>query len=222
MGEVERKNDDLSLFVIEVIKKYCPYVEDRLELMNSIDAPKITINMRISNDVTNTWFLYGSEQFYHSVDEQRRINQIVDFDEICSIIDFILNDHVIISFASFNNSKLKMIFSINWCDASIRGIKCGDIQLNVESDNTFNLSKYAALIAEKYRFRFLRPEMIEGFDLASQKQQYFNKLDKSGLIGFIDRMDEAEIRALLSQMSNTSFINSTESPVKQGNQIIKN
>ena len=204
--------ESLALFVENVILKYCPFMEDRLHILGNAKAPQIDIEIRIDNNQSQVIFLFGNGNFKQSIPEQVLIERSVKFDEIGSIIDFILKDHEVIGDINIYNNIVNLKFAINWTDKSIKDINCVDIELNLIFNNTKLGIQYLKLLFQKYYSYLVHiPSFKETKDgyINRVKQTYFNDLDKTQILYLLTQMSENELKELLYHMDNDTFIKYT-------------
>ena len=212
MSDIKRQSEELVTYVKSIILKYCPYADDRLSILGNAKSPEIDIEVNIRDNQTQVMFLLGNNSFKQSIPEQIIIPYIIEFEEISEIIDFILGDHEHIKNINLYNNSIRLNFAINWTDESIKGINCGDIGLNLKFNNIELEKQYLYLLFQKYytflektpSFKKIKNEYINGV-----KQSYFNTLDKSQLISLLSIMDENELKELLYNLDNDTFIKYT-------------
>ena len=133
----------------------------------------------------------------------------ISFEEIGDIINFILDDHEVVTDINFYGKELALKFAINWTDKSIRGINCGDIGLELTFESIELKKQYLYLLIQRYythleqvsSFKSLKNEYID-----SMKHSYFNSLDKTELIALLNRMSENDLKELLHNLDNDLFI----------------
>lgn len=213
MSSIIKQSENLVTYVKSVIFKYCPYVEDRISILGNAKSPEIDIEVNIRDNKTQVVFLFGNNSFKHGVPEQIIIPYVIEFTEISEIIGFILGDHEFVKNISLCSDTIGLNFAINWTDKSIKGINCGDIGLHLKFNNNVELEKqYLYLLFQKYysilertpSFKRIKNEYID-----SIKQSYINTLDKSQLISLLSAMNENELKELLNNLDNDTFIKYT-------------
>lgn len=213
MSSMIKQNEDLVTYVKSVIFKYCPYVEERIFILGNAKSPEFDIEVNISDNQTQVMFMFGNKNFKQSIPEQVIIPQVTEFTEISKIIDFILKDHEFVKNISLYNNSIGLDFAINWSDESIKGINCGDIGLYLKFNTNVELVKqYLYLLFQKYysifehtpAFKKIRNEYIN-----SVKQVYLNNLNKSQIISLLNAMNENELKELLYNLDNDTFIKYT-------------
>ena len=218
MREIIKQKDDIVLYVKSVIFKYCPYVDDRISILENANSPQMDIEININNNQSQVRFLFGNKNFKQGIEEQLNIPYVIEFEETSEIIDFILKDHEFIKNINLCNNTFELNFAINWTNKSIKGINCGDIGLNLIFNNIELGKKYLYLLFQKYyiflehtpSFKRLKNEYIN-----SIKQSYFNNLDKAQLISLLNSMNENEIKELLYNLDNDLFIKYTTEGTQQ-------
>ena len=210
MSSIVKQSESLVAYVKNIIFKYCPYVDDRIFILENAKSPQIDIEVNIGDNQTQVMFLFGNNNFKQGIPEQVIIPYVIEFVEISEIIDFILADHEFIKNINLYINTIGLNFAINWTDESIKGINCGDIGLNLNFNNNVELKKqYLYLLFQKY-YTFLEQtpsfKRIKNEYIGSVKQSYFNTLDKSQLISLLSAMNENELKDLLHNLDNDVFI----------------
>ena len=209
MSNIINHREDLLSYIKSVILKYCPYTEDRLSISGSAKSPELDIEFNICNNESQITFLFGNRNFKTNIPERATTSYIISFEEICNIIDYLLEDHEIIKDISFDNSQIDLKFAINWTDKSVKGINCGDIDLNLNFENIKVKKHYLYLLFQRYNnhleqtssFKSLKNKYIN-----NMKQLYFESLDKTKLIALLNKMSEKELRYLLYSLDNDIFV----------------
>ena len=209
MSNILKCREDLILYIKSVILKYCPYMEDRLSILGSTKSPELDIEFNICNNESQIMFMFGNGNFKTSILERASTSYIISFEEICDVIDFLLEDHEVIKDISFHNSELDLKFAINWTDKSVKGINCSDIGLNLNFENMEVKKQYLYLLFQRYythlekvpSFKIMKNKYID-----SMKQSYFDALDKTQLITLLNGMCENELKELLHHLDNDIFI----------------
>lgn len=210
MNNLIKQGEDLLEYVKRVILKYCPYTEDRLDILGNAKSPQIEINVNIDCDKSQISFLFGNNVFKQGVSEKILISSVIDFAVIQEIINFLLLDRRTINNFDMYENEVFLIFSINWCNESIKGINCGDIKLNLVFNNNTELEKEFLFLLFSNYFNYLNKipsfKRIENEYINSIKHNYFNSLDKTYLIDLLNRMEEDELKELLCDLENDLFI----------------
>ena len=209
MSNIINHGEDLISCIKSVILKYCPYIEDRLLILGNAKSPALDINIDINNNESQIMFMFGNSCVKSSVPERVETPYTISFEEIEDIIDFLLDDHEVISDICFNGKELDLIFSINWSDKSIKGINCRDIGLELTFESIELKKQYLYLLIQKYythleqvsSFKSMKNEYID-----SIKYSYFNSLDKTELITLLNKMSENDLKKLLYNLDNDVFI----------------
>lgn len=213
MSSIVKYESDLVASIKSVIFKYCPYIEDRLYILGNDKSPEIDIDINFYDNETLIMFLVGDSNLKKSVNERLIIPSVVEFEKVSKIIDLILEDHEFIKNINLYNDSIDLKFSINWTDKSTRGIDCGDMGLNLKFNNNIELKKqYLYFLFQKYcfvlentpSFKKIKNEYID-----SVKQIYLNTLDKTQLISLLNSMNENELKELLYNLDNDTFIKYT-------------
>lgn len=212
MSSIKKQNKDLFVYVKSIILTYCPYTDNRLSILGNANSPEIDIEVNIRDNQTQVMFLFGNHSFKQGIPEQIIIPYIIEFDEISEIIDFILGDHEYIQNINLYNNSIGLNFAINWTDESTKGISCGNIGLNLKFNNIELEKQYLYLLFQKY-YAFLEKtpsfKRIKNEYINSVKQSYINTLDKSQLISLLSAMNENELKELLHNLDNDTFIKYT-------------
>lgn len=212
MSDIKRQSQELVTYVKSIILTYCPYSDDRLSILGNAKSPEIDIEVNVRDNQTQVMFLFGNNSFKQSIPEQIIIPYIIEFDEISEIIDFILKDHEYIQNINLSNNSIGLNFAINWTDESIKGISCGNIGLNIKFNNIELEKQYLYLLLQKYyvllektpSFKRIKNEYIN-----SVKKSYINTLDKFQLISLLSALNEDELKELLHNLDNDTFIKFT-------------
>lgn len=209
MSNLAKYSEDLSVLIKNIILKYCPYKENRLYLLGNANSPEIDINIKIYETETLIMFLVGNHNHKQSIPQQIIIPGIVEFKEVSEIIDLILLDHEVIRNLNLYKDSIDIKFAINWTDKSFSGIDCGDISLNFEFNNIELKKQYLYLLFQRYYFIL---EHVPSFKTKKEeyihivKQAYFNSLDKSQLLSLLNTMNENELKDILMNLDNETFI----------------
>lgn len=218
MNNIIKKEEDLVSYVIKTIYKYCPYVDDRLSLLENAKASQFDIKFNIGDEQSQVIFLFGNRTFKQSTPEQVIIPGPIAFKEIKDIIDFVISDHQYVRSINFYNKKFELSFAINWNNESVKGINCRDIGLALNFDNSKLAKQYLYLLFQNYysylekfpSFKAIKDEYINGI-----KQTYFNVLNKTQLIELLNKMNENELKELLYGLDNELFIKYTSENKQQ-------
>ena len=220
MNSIMKNSEDLTSIIKSIIFKYCPYIDDRIYILGNAKSPEIDIDINFYDNETLIMFLVGNSNFKHSVDERLISSNALEFEEVGKIIDFILEDHEVIKNINLSNNSIGLSFAINWTDKSIKGISCGNIGLNLKFNNIELEKQYLYLLFQKY-YVFLEKtpsfKRIKNEYINSVKQSYFNTLDKSQLISLLSTMNKNELKELLHNLYNGTFIKYTNETQPQTN-----
>lgn len=209
MSNIIKHSDGLMLYIKNVILKYCPYTENRLEILGNAMSPQLDIKINLNSNESQLMFLFGTRTFKSSIPEQATYSYIISFEEIGDIIDFILEDHEVIKDINIYGKELDLKFAINWSDKSVKGINCGDIGLDLTFENTELKKQYLYLLFQSYytyseqtpSLKSMKNEYID-----SMKQSYFDTLDKTEVVTLLNRMSEIDLKELLHNLDNDIFI----------------
>ena len=193
------KDERLVDKVKKVLLKYCPYADDRMNLIDHGNRPEFDIHLYLRKELSQVHFVYGSHRTKVSVDSCITIPHAVDLEEVEELIDFIKADHEYMIFDKHdtyrNTSEFK--FDIRWGgEESIKGINCSTIGLILNfRDNPELEKKYLYFINKKY---------FNSSDISSEREytddvikSYIDSLDKDGLMYLLNRMNEEDLKKLL-------------------------
>ena len=209
MSNIIKYDEDLISYIRNVILKYCPYIDNRLSILGNAMAPQLDIEININDNDSQIMFLFGNANFKSSIPERSTACYTISFEEIGDIIDFILEDHEVIKSVNFFSNKISLGFAINWTDKSIKGINCGDIDLNLNFENMKLKKQYLYLLFQRY---YTHLEQVSSFKeikdkyINNMKHSYFDAIDKTGLISLLSGMSENELKELLYNLDNDTFI----------------
>ena len=209
MSNIIKHSEDLISYIKSVILKYCPYMENRLEILGNAKSPELDIKINIDSNESQIMFLFGNRTFKSSIPERAATSYIISFEEIGDIIDFILEDHEVIKDINLYDKELDLKFAINWSDKRIKGINCSDIVLSFAFENKELEKQYLYLLFQRYyahlehvpSFKSMKNEYID-----NMKHSYFDALDKTGLVTLLNRMGENDLKELLHILDNDIFI----------------
>ena len=209
MSNIINRHEDFVSFVKNVILKYCPYTEDRLSILGRTESPELDIDFHIGDDKSQVVFIFGNHFFKSSVPEKVTTTYPISFEEISEVMDYLLEDHEVIKNLDFHNKTIDLKFAINWTDNSIKGIRCGDIGLNLDFENMELKTQYLYLLFQRYHsylehtssFKTLKNKYF-----TSMKHSYFDDLEKHELISLLNGMSENELRELFYLLDNDLFI----------------
>lgn len=212
MSNIEKvKEEDLVSVIKRVMLKYCPYTENRIDLLADAFAPTIGISIQVYEGTTHIYFDYKNRKEKEKSFESILIPRVIQFEELRGIMDFILQDHEVLN--GFRTQKdqtvVDMGFNINWCERNLKGMYCSGIQLQLdfypdkELANTFlywlfqnyydSLEKSPTVVAVKN-------EVIQ-----HTKTDWFENLDKEGILRFLSQLSEEELRDLAESLDNEVF-----------------
>lgn len=212
MQDLEIKNNELFEFIKNVLLKYLPIVENRLDLMSN-KKPEMDINIRLNpNNNTDLIFLFGNSSYKSNITEHTSLNSIIDVSEMFKVMDFLLSDHRVISSMNYlkEQNVLYFTFGINWCEEALKGINCGDIKLEIEFYNHLDLAKeWIIKIFDRYpkeletssTYRQIKYDFFERF-----KQNEIDFMDRNQMIDMINTLSDEEIRKLLMTLDYHKFM----------------
>ena len=210
MSNIINRRENLISYIKSIILMYCPYTDDRLSIIGSKKSSELDIEFNICNNESMIMFIFGNCNYKTSISERAKISYVISFEEICDVIDYLLEDHEVIKDINFDNRKIDLKFTINWTDKSIKGISCGDIGLNLNFENMEVKKQYLYLLFQRYCNYFEHTSSLKSLKneyITSMKHSYFDALDKTELISLLNRMHENELKELLHNLNNDIFIN---------------
>lgn len=192
-------NKSLVEKVKDIVFKYCPYTEDRLDLIDGAVKPEFDIHFSFGKDFTQVDFVYGNHRAKSGVPEEIVENRVVELSEIEELMDFIKKDHDAIYYDKHdrNMKKAEFKFDIRWGgEESTKGINCTTMGVVLNFRGNPDLEK-------KYLY-FLDKKYFNSSDLAVVRdyteevlKSYIDSLDKDGLMYLLNRMSEEDIKSLL-------------------------
>ena len=209
MMMIIEKKEDLIDYIKRIFLLYCPYVEDRMGILDNPKPPEIDIEINIYNNESIIRFMSGTPISKKSTSEQAKISYSISFKEITAIIDFILIDHEIMKDINPYGKTISLKFAINWTEKNIKGMNCDDIGLKLSFENQKVKNQYLSLLYQTYYTHFEQNPTFKKRKeeyMNNIKQFYFNTLDKKDLITFLNRMDENELIELLCYLDNDIFM----------------
>ena len=198
MADIEKENNLIEK-VKEVLFNYCPYTENRLDLIDGTNKPEFDIHFSFTKEFTQVDFVYGNHRAKSGVPEDLVVNRVVELKEIEELIDFIKKDHDAMYYDKHNRNmkSAEFKFDIRWGgEESIKGINCTTIGIILNFRGNPELEK-------KYLY-FLDKKYFNSSDLSSVKEYtdevlktYIDSLDKDGLMYLLNRMNENDLKNLL-------------------------
>lgn len=209
MNSIINRREELISYIKNVILKYCPYIENRLDILRNATSPELDIEININNNESQIMFMFGNSSFKSGTPERAATSYIISFEEIGDIIDFILEDHEAIKGINFCDKDLDLKFAINWTDKSIKGINCGDIGLNITFYSMELKKQYLYLLFQRYYTYLERTPSFQSMKnkyIDSMKHSYFDVLDKTQLITILNEMSENDLKELLYNLDNDTFM----------------
>ena len=216
MEEIISQKENVSQYIKSIILKHASYVDSRLELFDMGSCqPVIITEITITNDESYIIFCCGTDSFKSSIDDRATVKQRIDFEEIKSVIDFLLEDYRFINDIRFYDdngygSRIELVFRINWTNESIKkGINCGDITLNLIFTDE-NLSKhYTSMLLQQYREELKKVRTVEEMKdkyIESIKDEYIYNAGKNDLLELLNKLDVQELKELLYDLNNDIFM----------------
>lgn len=212
MNKIENKRKNIFIIIQSIILQYCPLVEDRLYFLDDARKNKeLDIEISFSNNKTNIGFLIGTNSFKQSIKENINIGYYIDFFEIKDLIDFIIQDHKIITSFEMNEKNVfSMKFSINWTNAAIRGLNCNKTRISFNFNDNIDLRNfYLISLFENYHDQLEKLPcfiQLKNNYIDKIKISYFDSLNKDQLVDFIVNLSEGEIKELLFNLNNDIFL----------------
>lgn len=210
------QSENVAQYIKSIILKYSPYVDSRLELYDMGSCqPIITTQITITDDESYIMFCRGTSDCWSSTDDRATIKKRIDFEEIKSVIDFLLEDYRFINNIMFYNdtgygSRVELIFSINWTNESIKqGINCGNITLELTFANEKLRKQYTSMLLQQYREEFKKTRTVEKMKdeyIKSIKDECIDKASKKELLELLHKLDEQELKELLYSLDNDIFM----------------
>lgn len=210
------QSENVAQYIKSIILKYAPYVDSRLELYDMGSCqPIITTQITITDDESYIMFGRGTSGCWSSTDDRATIKKRIDFEEIKSVIDFLLEDYRFINNIMFYNdigygSRVELIFSINWTNESIKqGINCGNITLELTFANEKLRKQYTSMLLQQYREEFKKTRTVEKMKdeyIKSIKDECIDKASKKELLELLHKLDEQELKELLYSLDNDIFM----------------
>ena len=213
MTNIEEKESLISK-VKEVLFNYCPYTEDRLDLLDHGPSPEFDIHFCFGEDCTSVLFVYGTHRAKSGVSEYLYAKRIVELEEIEELIDFIKEDHKAMVYDKHdtNNKSAEFKFDITWGgEENNKGINCGTIGIILNFRGNPDLEK-------KYLY-FLNEKYFESKDLWSKWEftdsvftAYVDSLEKEGLIKLLSDVDTESLRKIMKKNMRDIFESTKDNP----------
>ena len=205
MEKVEEKS--LINKIEDVLLKYCPYTEDRLDLIDDGKRPEFDIYVYFGKDFTQVYFVHGSHRNKIAVEAEMNENQVLELSEIEKLIDYLKDDHRSMRFDKHDrtNKIAEFKFDINWGgEESVKGINCSTISLVLSFRGNPDLEK-------KYLY-FLDKKYFNSSDVSCMRdyteeviKSYVESLNKDGLMYLLNRMNEKDLKEILIQRNKQVY-----------------
>lgn len=216
MKEIICQSENAAQYIKSIILKYAPYVDSRHELFDiGSQQPIIRTNITITNDESYISFCRGTGGCWSSTDDKATIEKLIDFEEIKSVIDFLLKDYRFIRNIMFYDdrgygSKIELSFEINWNNESIKqGINCGNITLELTFANDKLRKQYTDNLLQQYQEELRKTptvrNMIDEY-ISSIKDDYIDNAHKPEMLDFLSKLDEQELKELMYTLRNGVFM----------------
>jgi len=217
--ELSLNNDEEIIKAIQnIILSKHPIIENRIDILFNYPSPVMDIILNFYSDKNNDKFTQilfcdGNENMRCGISEQLFINDYISIDVLCNLIHYILSDHDHIKSISKENDLIKLVFGVDVKNENIKGISCGDINLQLDFKKLDEHNKvsdyYLREIVNcfydqlKYTDSFRR-EYNEYCLLL--KEKFVNSLTDRELYDFIEMLDSNDLHSLLLNMCNERFI----------------
>lgn len=207
--------------VKDIILKYAPIVEDRLNFLGDTRESK-TLEIVINPDQAASliYFMYGNQYVLSQTKEKVYYNGLIDEQEVISIIDFIVNDMDLISGFNIDDNKIRLRFNINWSNKTVSGMSCNQIIVVIDfeqlKDDLYkhNLLKEIAISFGDYLKNCHEFKKYVDDYLNKDKIDYFKNMSREELIEAVNLLDEENIRELLLKIDNEDYYNYFYAPNK--------
>ncbi len=216
MKEIICQNENAAQYIKSIILKYAPYVDSRYELhaMGSYQ-PIIVTQITFTDDKSYISFCRGTGGCWSSTDDKATIEKPIDFEEIKSVIDFLLKDYRFIRNIMFCDdhgygSRIELLFEINWTDESIKkGINCGNIILELTFANDKLRKQYTNKLLQQYQKELSETPTVKKIKdeyINSIKDDYIDNARKPEMLDFLSKLDEQELKKLMCRLDNDTFM----------------
>lgn len=216
MKEIICQNGNAAQYIKSIILKYAPYVDSRYELFDmGSQQPIIKTEITITDDESYITFMNGTSGHSSMTDDRATIEKPIDFEEIKSVIDFLLEDYRFIRNIMFHEdtgygSSIELSLNINWTNESIkRGINCGIITLELTFTNDKLRKQYTDNLLQQYQEELRKTptvrNMIDEY-ISSIKDDYIDNVHKPEMLDFLSKLDEQELKELMRTLRNGVFM----------------
>lgn len=198
----------------EVVYKYCPYTDDRYELLDGDESPIFGIDIWFNKNSTYLYFLFGKKNAKNQVPEEIEIDHIMTIEEIEELVNFIQEDHkhLVVNRRDVNNNSTKFKFAIDWAsNGSFKGIKCNMMELILNfRDNPELEKKYLYVLNEEV---FGSKDTSSRWDyFGSVMSEYIDSADKATLIELLNKLNSEELKQLMKSNIKQLFEVAKEEP----------
>ncbi len=160
--------EDLKDYVKRIISSYCPYVKDRVNLIDDPKAPEFDIHISCASVKTSILFLAKIDlpnklsylgTVKASIPERAMLDHPITFDELSEIIDFVHEDHNELDKLNFYKLdersicpyEIDMVFNVIWPDFEGEKLYCRDIGINVRLRDGELANSLNQKLQEKYK-----------------------------------------------------------------------
>lgn len=216
MKEIICQSENAAQYIKSIILKYAPYVDSRYDIFDmGPQQPIIITQITFTDDKSYISFCRGTGGCWSSTDDKATIEKLIDFEEIKSVIDFLLKDYRFIGNIMFHEdtgygSSIELNLNINWTDESIKkGINCGLIILELTFANDKLRKQYTDNLLQQYQEELRKTptvrNMIDEY-ISSIKDDYIDNAHKPEMIDFLSKLDEQELKKLMCRLDNDTFM----------------
>ena len=201
-------------FVVDRLLNYYPIINNRIDEVADLNIFEIGFQFGSSakiQEFTNIYFSNGNNSFRLGTNDRLVLRSVINIEPIYEIIDWILQDHDVISNFTIQHQTLSMAFVVNQTEESIkRGIPLGTLLLTLDfakySKSQELLGNYATAIIKRY---FKKLKHLKPFKEAAR--EHFRQLRNSMVDSLSDEVlkqhfgDPATLRYMLNEMDPATF-----------------
>lgn len=216
MKEITCEKKNVAQYIKSIILKYAPYVDSRCDLFDmGSQQPIIITQITFTDDKSYISFCRGTGGCWSSTDDKATIEKPIDFEEIKSVIDFLLKDYRFIRNIMFCDdhgygSSIELSLNINWTDESIKkGINCGNIILELTFANDKLRKQYTNKLLQQYQKELSKTPTVKKIKdeyINSIKDDYIDNARKSEILDFLSKLNEQELKELMCRLDNDTFM----------------
>ena len=217
------KSNDIVEIIKNIIYKYHPIVDNRLNSIINYNKPEMEIGFKFFNknniDQVSVDFLDGTYYSKNYINESFIIEGFLCKETLINLMNFILSDHEIIKSFTYDNQKICFTFTVNCTENNLKGINCGDILLNLDFsfldlNREETADKYLYCIIDNF-YEYIKNtnQFKKDYDefINEIKTDIIEALDKEELIQFMNLLNEQEMRNVLYKISDNRFVDLFES-----------